>query len=57
MPKRKNPSDIDPTTENIEQYVFPKKVRDAIHRIAETDNDEPESEESVDQESSGSSRG
>ena len=55
MPKRKNPRELDLTTEEIERYVFPKKVRDAVHRIAETDDDGPESEEPVDQECSDSS--
>ncbi len=44
MPKRKKPRDLDLTNEEIERYVFPKRVRDAIHRIAETDDDEEETE-------------
>ena len=55
MPKRKKVKDLDLTNDEIERYVFPKKVRDAIHRIAETD-DEPKSEEPVEEENSESSR-
>ena len=44
MPKRKNPRKADLTTQEIERLVFPKKVRDAIHRIAETDEEESEGE-------------
>ena len=45
MPKRKNPRELDLTNEEIERFVFPKKVRDAIHQIVDTDKDEPPSQE------------
>ena len=44
MPKRKNPRKMDMTNEEIERYVFPKKVREAIQDIAqqnETEKSEP----------------
>ena len=49
MPKRKNPRELDLTNDGIERFVFPKKVREAIHQIADTDKDEPSSEEPVGQ--------
>lgn len=48
MPKRKNPRKLDLTNEEIEKLVFPKKVRDAIHSIAHTDDDEPEPDPPID---------
>ncbi len=45
MPKRKNPKDLDLTNENIKQYVFPKKVRAAIQRVADTDRDDEKPED------------
>lgn len=52
MPKRKKPQPQDLTNEKIEQLVFPKKVRDAIHRIAETDKDDEQEPDTQDAESS-----
>ena len=49
MPKRKNPRNLDLTNEEIEKFVFPKKVREAIHSIAQTDEDKPVPEPPVDQ--------
>jgi hypothetical protein len=43
MPKRKDPRRIDPTNKNIEGYVFPKQVREAIEKIVHSD--EPDAAE------------
>ena len=45
MPKRKDPRKMDLTNEEIERFVFPKKVREEVQKLAHTDEDEePEPE-------------